>query len=156
MGLRDDILHEPISELALKPLLSVPVGMTVRRVVTAMRRRKMGSAVVMEDGANPVGFFNERLLMHMLVNETGTLDSPVDQVMSDELITLSVHDPIAKLIVTMQERKLRWICVTDDAGRAHSITGCKNLFEYLVDHFPRHVKVRPLRSIMAMEQREGA
>ncbi len=156
MGLREEILNQPISDLPLRPAVSVASGTTVRQVLAAMRHRKMGCALIVDDGAMPIGMFNEKLLMRMLVDGSGSLDDPVDQHMTVGLACVPLGDPIAKLIATMQTRKLRWICVTDDAGRVHSITGCKGLFEYLVDHFPRSVKVRPLRSILSMEHREGA
>lgn len=156
MGLRQDILHEPISQLPLRPLVSVPLGATVRQCNEAMRRRKLGCAVVVDEGAKPVGMFNEKLLTRMLVNHTGGLDDPVESHMTTGIVCLTVRDSIARLIATMQNRKIRWVCVIDDGGRAHSITGVKGLFEYLVDHFPRSVKDRPLQSILSMEQREGA
>jgi predicted transcriptional regulator len=151
-----EITREPVANLPLRPLLAAPPDMAVRQLVQAMRRRRLGAAVVVNEGGEPIGCFNERLLMRMLLNGPEQLDQPVQDHMDSRIVCIGLNDPIPLLIQTMQQHNVRWVCVLDEAGRAHSITGCRGVFEYLVDHFPRSVMVHPLRSRLTMSQREGA
>jgi CBS domain-containing protein len=122
-----------------------------------MRRRRMGCVIIVDEGGNPLGMFNEKLLIRTLTDRPDdAFAQPLDQYMTRNVVCVKTTDSIAKLINTMQKHKLRWVCVVDPVGRALAITGIKGVFEYLVDHLPRCVKVNPLQSRLAMKQREGA
>lgn len=156
MGLREDILNQPISSLPLRPLVAVTREMTVREVIHLMRRRRLGCVVLVNEGGEPEGFFSEKILINLIVTNEHFLDDPISDHAKGAVVSIHLTDPIARLIATMEQRRVRWVCVVDDAGRAHSITGARGLFEYMVDHFPRCVMVQPLRSRLTIRQREGA
>lgn len=156
MGLSQDLLSEHISELALRRLVVAAPQASVRDVCAMMRDARLGAAMILDDDGKPVGMFNEKLLIRMLNENAAALDEPVDRHMTCNLHCVRETDTVAHLIAVMQERKLRWICVVDEAGRAVALTGLNGTMAYIVDHFSRHVHGNPLRSRLSMEQREGA
>src|SRR5687767_3512116 len=69
MGLRTNILEEPISELELRDLVAVRRGTSVRAAAEEMRRGKLGCAIVVDDAGKPIGKFTERRLMKLLLTD---------------------------------------------------------------------------------------
>lgn len=156
MALRQEILNEPVSALALRPLVRFAARDPVRKVCEAMTESKLGAAIATDDSGKPTGMFNEKLLIRLLHENPAAMDEPAEGHMTRNLACVFESDTIATLIATMQNRKLRWVCVCDDSGRAVSLTGLRGVMEYIVDHVPRWVAVQSMDSKLAMDEREGA
>jgi CBS domain-containing protein len=156
MGLRENLLTEPVTKLAMRVLITARPGTTVRQACEAMRQAKLGAVIVVDDAGHPLGMFNEKLLIRLMAGDIGQLDDPVSKHMTHNVVCMRETDTIAQLIATMQGRKLRWICVVDAGGKATALTGLRGVMEYVVEHHPRSVKVQPMRANLSMDQREGA
>ena len=48
MGLRENILNHPVSQLELRPLIAVEPAVTVRNAIEQMRQNRLGCVVVVE------------------------------------------------------------------------------------------------------------
>ncbi len=155
MGLRRNILNEPVSELELRELIAVNPETPVREALKKMRDKQLGCVVVIDDQGRPLGKFTERLLVKLLLEHPGSLDQPVSKHMSSTWDAVKKSEPIAKVIDAMQSQKLRFIVVLDDQGKAVAITGQKGVMEYIADHFPRQIKVQRMSSDYFTDQREG-
>ncbi|MBI1367782.1 MAG: CBS domain-containing protein [Planctomycetes bacterium] len=157
MGLRENILRDPISELTLRPVVAMPRSATVRQTIEAMKRQGIGAAIIVDSDGRAAGMFNEKLLIRLLLESPGSLDEPVEKHMTPRLVTVRESDSIAKLLAIMQEFSLRWVCIIDEQGRPTALTGLRGLIEYVVDYFPRQVKVQPIdKNHVSMRTREGA
>lgn len=156
MGLRQDIILQPISELSIREAITLGPEATVRECADQMRRHKLGCVVVVDSEGKPVGKFTERLLMKFLVDHSHSLDEPVKGFMYQESNSMKESDTIARLLARMRTKMLRFVPVVDDAGKVIGLTGQKGLIEYIAEHFPRQVKTRELKSKLFMDQREGA
>ena len=155
MGLRQDILQQPVTELEWRKLIKVQRTDTVRHVVELMQRDGLGGVVVVGADGKATGEFTERDLIGLLLADPGALDEPVGKHMSDTWGQIHQAQPIARIIDRMQDRKLRYVIVVDDAGMPVGLTGQKGVMEYIADHFPRQVKVQMMKSKLHMDQREG-
>lgn len=156
MGLRQDILNEPVSELDLRELITAKPTETVRQAVARMREKKLGCVVIVDEDGRPMGKFTERLLIKLLLTGESKLDEPVSLYMAAVWGTIKLTDPIATAIRVMEEKSLRFLIVLDDQGRAVRLAGQRGLMEYIVEHFPRAVKGQTMDSKLYMDQREGA
>jgi len=156
MALRQEILNEPVSALALRPMIAFSPSDPVRSVCRAMTEGKLGAAIATDADGKPVGMFNEKLLIRLLSHNPAAIDEPADRHMTRNLFCVRDSDTIATLIATMQNRNVRWVCVVDDAGKATAMTGLRGVMEYIVDHVPRWVAVQSMDSKLAMDEREGA
>jgi CBS domain-containing protein len=159
MGLQENLLHETVADLTLRALVKVRPDQTLCHTCTAMREAKLGAAIVVNDQDRPIGMFNEKLLIKLLATQArpaDLMDDPISKHMISDLPHIKESHSIAWLIATMKRHNLRWVCVVDDHGRAKALTGLRGVMEYVVEHFPRHIKVQPMRSKLAMDQREGA
>ncbi len=156
MGLRHNILHDPVSELPLRQLIAVKGDAPVRHAVEQMQTRRLGCVVILDDEGRPLGQFTERLLIRLLLKNPGGLDEPVRRHMASAWAWVEETDPIAKVIECMEEKKLRFVLVLDKQGHPVGFTGQKGVMEYIAEHFPRQVKVQEMDSKLYMDQREGA
>ena len=156
MGLRQDILSEPVSRLVLREIIALKPTDTVRHAVATMREKKLGCVVVADADGRPMGKLTERLLIKLLLAGPGKLEEPVSAHMAAVWGTVNLTDPIAKAIRVMQDKSLRFLIVLDGDGKAVGITGQRGLMEYIVERFPRAVKGQTMDSKLYMDQREGA
>lgn len=156
MGLRESILKDPVSEISLRELIAVTRLTPVREVAARMREKRLGCAIVVDRYNKPIGKFTERRLMKLLLENPANLDKPVEKFMYNSANPIGVNEPIAKLIEMMQKQKLRFICVTDEKGRAVALTGQKGLMEYIAEQFPRAVKAEQAKTRLFTTEREGA
>lgn len=156
MGLRHNILNDPVSELALREVIAVKGNITVRQAVDKMREKHLGCVIVLDDENRPLGQFTERLLVKLLLRNPGTLDEPVRQHMASAWAWVENDAPIAKVIQCMEEKKLRFVLVLDKQGLPVGLTGQKSVMEYIAEHFPRQIKVQEMESKLYMDEREGA
>ncbi len=155
MGLHHDILNQPVSELDLRELIAVSPTTTVRDAVSKMRQKKLGCVVVVGEDGKPIGKFTERLLIQLLLDHSDILDHPVGQYTAEVWDMVKNTDPVAKLIDAMEAKKLRFMVVVDQDGKATDLTGQKGLMEYIVDHFPRQVRAQRMATEFFTGEREG-
>lgn len=157
MGLREDILSHPVSELDLRELLTLSPDDTVQAAVRLMRLKRLGCIMIVDKQGKPLGKFTEHRLMVLLVEDSQALIRPLKDVMVKEWAEVKLTDPIFKVLDAMQNKGMRFITVVDDEGRAINLTGQRGMMEYIADHFPRQVKVHMIDDAkLYMDQREGA
>ena len=157
MGLHNAVERETVSEMPLRRALTVKRGSPVRLAVAAMKERQLGAAIVVDDENRPLGIFTERLLLRMLASNASGIEQTIDDHMipCDGLI-VRLDDPVASVIRAMQTTGIRFICVVDREGKVHSLAGFRGVVEWIVEHFPRVVKVQGLEAKLHMDEREGA
>ena len=152
MGLRENIKTDSVEELAVRDLIAVKKTATVE----LMRKRRLGCVIVVDGNGKPIGKFTERQLLKLLLNESSPLDKSIAKVMYDDPNAISINAPIQKMVELMEAKRLRFICVTDEKGKAVGLSGQKGLMEYIAEHFPRQVKAQLMEQKLSMSQREGA
>jgi CBS domain-containing protein len=156
MGLRENIRTEPVAEVRHRALVAVSKQTSVKEAAEKMRRHKVGCVIVVDQDGKPVGKFTERQLMKLMLEDARGLRLPVERFMYADPDAIGMNQPIAQMVELMKRKKLRFLCVTDDEGRAVALTGQHGLMEYITEHFPRQVKVQLLQSKLGMDEREGA
>ena len=156
MGLRQDILDHPVSELPLRPLITITPQSAVREAVTAMRANRVGCTVVVDDAGRPLGKFTERQLLRVLAENPEGLDLAISPYLVSTWACVTIREPIAKVIERLLAGGERFVVVTDETGKAVGITGQRGVMAYVAENFPRQVKVQLMEPTLFMEQREGA
>ncbi len=155
MGLRQDILDAPVTELEWRKLLTLRGTEPVRAAIEVMRREKLGCIVVVNESDEAIGKFTERDLIRLLLLSPEAMDTPVGQNMSGTWGAVREDETVAKVIECMDDHKLRFVIIVDRDGKPIGLTGQKGVIEFIVEHFPRQVKVQMMRSKLYMDAREG-
>jgi len=156
MRLTHDILNVPVSELDRRELIAVRPTTTIRECLRRMRDKGLGCAFIVDHEGKPTRKFSEKQLMPLLAQGEAIMTQSVEPHGDDRFHTVTLQDPISKVIGSLTSGDQRYVCVVDDKGRAIALTGQRGVMEYLADHFPRSVKVLLMESKLYMDQREGA
>lgn len=157
MGLKENLHSECVSKLPMREAVLIQPGTTVRQAVEILQAKQLGCAVVVDADGKPIGFFTERTLIELLLQQPESLD----QILVQEHLEKDWHcvrssEPIATVLDLIQKQGARFVCELDEQGKAVGLTGQKGLSEYVADHFPAEVMVQRIGGQPGMETREGA
>ncbi len=156
MGLREDILKDPVASLEMRAALTATGDETIRQVAKRMRTTHLGCAIVVDGDGKPVGKFTERLYAKLVAANPAAAGDPVAKHMYHDPDAISQDASVSEMVTMMQAKSLRYICVTDGNGRVIGLTGQKGLMRYIAEYFPRIVMVQRMRPLVGMDQPEGA
>jgi CBS domain-containing protein len=94
-------------------VVTVTSGAVVTDVVALLNERRIGAAVVSDDGRHIVGIVSERDIVRALAT-TGpdALLQPVGAIMTTEVVTAAPDTTIEQLMATMTDRRVRHVPVT--------------------------------------------
>lgn len=121
-----DVLRAKGSDVA-----TVAPNSTVTELLTALAERNIG-AVVVAEGAQPVGIVSERDVVRRLYERgAGILNWPVSQIMATPIVSCAPGDTVDSLMVTMTERRIRHLPVVDD-GRLVGIVSIGDVVKHRV------------------------
>jgi len=156
VGLYENMLTEPIRQLALREAITIRAELSVRDAVLRMREKKLGCVIVVDDQNKPLGMFTEALLRRLLIDDREALDDSVQNRMAKQFPTAQIGDPVVTVLEAMQAENHRFVCVVDETGQVAGLTGQKGLMEYIADHFPQLVMTQRAGVEPPRGQREGA
>ena len=100
------------SVLRKKPVTCEPQT-PIRMVLEILRRKDIGSIVVVAPGETPVGIFTLHDLLNRVTVPGVDLDEPISKVMSENLITLPPQAPAYEAALTMVRHGIRHLIVAD-------------------------------------------
>jgi len=130
-----------VLDLVRRPPVTVGVGVSVRDVVRVMYENSIGSIVIVDDVGRPIGIFTERDLLR-LVAQGASLDSPVDSVMSRDLVVVKGVEGVVRAAMLMSEHRIRHLPVVDDEGKLVGVISVRDV-------------VDALRGVLAVRAAEG-
>ena len=128
-------------DLVRRPHVTVGVGVSVRDVVRVVYENSIGSIVIVDDVGRRIGIFIERDLLR-LVAQGASLDSPVDSVMSRDLVVVKDVEGVVRAAMLMSEHRIRHLPVVDDEGKLVGVISVRDV-------------VDALRGILAVRAAEG-
>ena len=133
----EEIAATPLGDLSMREPVRVQGDATLIDVVTAMRERRRGAAIVEDGDGRLVGIFTERDLM--LRVDHGTTDwhkAPVRDVMTEKPASMSATETLANALNRMKAGSFRHMPVIDDKGVAIGIASVRDILRHIVEHFP--------------------
>ena len=106
-----------IGEIATKPAVYCLPTNTIEQAARMMHEHDIGSLVVVDLDQRPVGVVTDRDLVVRGIAAGRALDTPVDNVMSHELVSISDHRDALDAATHMAVRGCRRLPVIDDTGK---------------------------------------
>jgi CBS domain-containing protein len=151
-----DLLCETIETLAQKQPFCVTPQDIVEDVIIGMGQRDQGCVLVTEGGVL-VGIFTERDVIRKVVGKLDAKNTRIAQVMTPSPEAVSFHDSIAVALNKMTVGGFRHVPLVDIRRRPVGVVSVKDVIQYVVDRFPRHVmNVAPDPTERHPEQVSGA
>ncbi|MCP4782383.1 MAG: CBS domain-containing protein [Fuerstiella sp.] len=156
MGLKEDLDTATVSQMNIRPPVTIPRTATVRDAVDAMRFAGLGCAIVVDNEKKAVGIFTEGMLRHALNESVQILNEGLESQMVARLPWVRPTDPVKMVLEAMEEHNIRFIAVLDDDRRVIGITGQKTLMEFIAEYFPREVFTQDPTGVTTSHKKEGA
>lgn len=120
-----------ISDVMHSPAVTCPSSATMGEVARLMRDRNIGCVLVLDDTGYLVGIVTDRDLAVRGVAEGRSGDLPVEEVMSRDVATVSIHADAAEAGSIMAKRTVRRVPVVDDHRRPHGMVTLDDLVRHL-------------------------
>lgn len=126
-----------LEKFTRRPVSSVPRNATLEEAAKCMRDDHVGALIVTEagaDGDRPVGILTDRdIVVASLAVGIDPKTLEAEDIMSEGLVTASVHDGLAHVIHLMKENDCRRIPIVDGQGRLAGIVSTGDLMAILAE-----------------------
>lgn len=155
MSLRENLWHDDLSELEVRPPLTVSPRATLRDTIEVMREAGSGCVLVCE-GNRLAGIFTERDYLKRVLAGRADFESPITRFMTADPVTIQRSDSIGLVIRKMVQGHYRRLPVVDADGAPVGTVSVKRVVKYLADHFPAAVYNLPPQPRQSQQTREGA
>ena len=102
-----------VRDVMKKPVIVIGTNNTIREAAKKMVEKGIGSLVVIDSNEEVVGIVTERDLAKAIA-EGIDLESPVTEIMSDEVFTVAPETSVLKAIEMMKLHNIRHLPVVED------------------------------------------
>lgn len=132
----------PISRFMTRKVLTETGDQNIQAVCATMDQRNIGSVVIVEKKDNdnnmaPVGIITERDVVHILGKlQTFLLHTPIRELMSKPLITITSEASLKDALQTMQLKNIRRLKVIEKQKPSHmvGIITDKDIFRVIMEN----------------------
>ena len=117
-------------ELMTSEVEVLDVGTSVREAARRMRDLNLGFLPIVDDAQQLVGVLTDRDIAVRVVAEDRSPDVPVDEVMTEDVISCRPDDDVERAEELMRvNQKARLVCV-DDAGHVAGVISLADIAQY--------------------------
>lgn len=132
-----EIAATSVTEIDIREPVRVTPDTVLLDVVTRLREKRRGAAIVEENG-KVVGIFTERDLM-LRVDHTsgqGWHKQPVRDFMTKNVVMVSARDSIATAVQKMKSGEFRHLPVDLGPGKEVGLVSIRDILAYIAEHYP--------------------
>ncbi len=155
MSIADKLSELKIRHLPLRAPALLERGASIHEAVEAMKSKRLGCALVCEQG-KLLGIFTERDLLNRVIGEPVSYATAIEQVMTLDPVKLSLDDSVLAAMRLMREGDYRNIPLVDGEGNAAGVVTVRDLVTYFAEHFPKEALNLPPDTAQVMRHAEGA
>ncbi len=121
-------LGAPLSQLDLSSPVTVPPETPLRDALTTMHERGIGSIMVTDSSHMPVGVLTLHDLLDRIILPQRGLDTPISDVMSGDLITITPKQPAYEAATLMARHGIGHLAVVNSSGHLMAVVSERDLF----------------------------
>ena len=121
-------MSSPLSAILTKAPVTASPDTPIRQVIETMVAGHIGSMVVVDGEAQPVGIFTQSDALKRILLSGISLDRPIADVMSSRPHALSEHAHVYDAALAMAMHSVRHVLVTDEAGTLKGVVSERDLF----------------------------
>ncbi len=121
-------MSSPLSAILSKAPVTATPDTPIRQVIETMVAGHIGSMVVVDAEAQPVGIFTQSDALKRILLPGISLDRPIADVMSSRPHALSEHAHVYDAALAMAMHSVRHVLVTDEAGTLKGVVSERDLF----------------------------
>lgn len=121
----------PIADLCSNKLISIDRKATLQQAAQMMKDHHVGGIVVVEANGQgkPVGILTDRDIVLNVVAENLPINTPVQEVMSKNIVKVAKWDGIAEVVEQMESSGVRRMIVVDESGHACGLVSADDILQ---------------------------
>ncbi len=120
-----------VSEVMHTPAVTCSSSTTLGEVARLMRDRNVGSVLVVDEVGYLAGIVTDRDLAIRAVGEGRSADIAVQQVMTRDVATVSLHGDLSDAAAIMAKHVVRRVPVVDEQDHPHGMVALDDLVRHL-------------------------
>jgi CBS domain-containing protein len=117
----------PLKSVLRRGPVSCKADTALREVLAAMQRERVGSMVVVDEAARPLGIFTTQDVLDRVAAPQADAGLPIARVMTPNPFRLEEETTLAEAALAMVRRRIRHVVVTRD-GRLTGVVSERDLF----------------------------
>ena len=117
---QSSLLHSYTGDFCKGPVVSAQPSISIQEAALLMTDRSVSSLVLME-GDEPAGILTDRDIRTRCVAPGLPLDTPVERIMTRQIISASTSDSLFDALLIMTQKQVHHLPVFDDRGRLKGI-----------------------------------
>jgi len=123
----DNALTAPLHNLVRRAPVTCRPATPIREALATMNTQRTGSIIVTDPELHPLGVFTLHDLLSRVVVANGSLDAPIEQVMSPGPLSLAPGASVQEAAMLMAQRGIGHLCVVEN-GRLVGVLSERDLF----------------------------
>jgi CBS domain-containing protein len=120
-----------VRDIMTKGVVSVPEGVTIREAIRKMAEEEVSSLTVLRGGDKPYGIVTRGDIIRSVFGQDGSIDAPVEDIMTVPLILATPNLRIKDAAQLMQRYGIRRLPVLQ-RGEIVGIISSSDIFNYLI------------------------
>ncbi len=145
-----------IGQIINPRLIQAPPEITVRTAVEIMQKNKTGYVVIADHQKKVVGIFTETDVLNQVLGKKDVWDKRVSELMTKNVVVLSVQDSVGKVIEFMAKNHVYHIPLTDEKAQLVNVISVRTLIRFLAEFYPTEIYNLPPKYDQVVETAEGA
>ena len=154
MDIRAALENETVEDIGYRKPDVVKEGEPVGAAIDRMRKRKVGSLLVVQ-GARLTGIFTERDLVTRVLGKEDVFDRPIEEFMTSAPTVAHTDEPIHSVLARMHAQGMRHLPVLDSKNRPVGTISVKSAVHFLADYHSSTVYNLPPNHENFTHNREG-
>ena len=109
-------------------------NLTVQSAAILMTAQKISSIVIVDDANRPLGILSDSTLRRLIATGKYSIETPVENVMTKPVACTKAGLTLADIQIQMIQKKVRYLCVTEDGTNQTSLQGIVSEHDLIIAH----------------------
>ena len=129
----EDADYRPLEPI--RDVLTCPPTATIQAAAQLMRRRRVGSIIVVDAEGRPLGIMTDSDLRDKVVSEaTDSATTPVTEVMTAPVLCVMEPQTVSQLVGLVMQQGLHHFCFTEDGTAGSAVVGILSEHDLITAH----------------------
>ncbi len=146
--------QDSVSSMQIDDYVCIAPSTPLSRAIESMGRDEGGCAIVCAEDGSVVGIFTERDLLTKVIGQEIDLNTPVRNLMSPIVATLTPQATIGEAVAIMNDKGYRNVPLVKNGKLVGSIS-VFDIISYLAESYPKTTMNLPPNPDQVMESTEG-
>jgi len=125
-----------VQDIMIKKVVTANMNLSIKQCINFLFQMHIGSVIITDTAEKIVGIFTERDSLRAIAQDI-PLDTPVSQVMTVNVVTVSIDATFAEARELMRLYRVRHIPVVDKEGKIAGLISLRHIIDEFFEIIPK-------------------